>query len=106
MSETEKQPEMNEMQQRAQRAIKIASKVAKIIVEEVVKLEQAEKENKPFMLEDMVHSYVVAMANFSVYQSMKKDNKALKWEQFEAKAIDGVKCAFDHISQTEIARKH
>lgn len=80
-------------------AVSIAGEVTKYVTREVNKLRGHSMYGKldPFMAEEMVFSYAIALSNYSLYRVINDPNK--QWEQFEDKAMLAVRIALGHMSK-------
>ena len=93
--EVKKEEELTDetSQNMANRAVEIAGRVTKYVTREIQK-EVKKGCREPFLLEDMVLAYAIAMANYSLYSVVEPHQP---WIKFEEKLKGAVSVACSHI---------
>jgi len=79
-----------------EKAVRISARISKIIMRVCQKEAQKGCED-PYLLEEMVMAYAIAISKFSQYKVDEK--KLVTWLEFENRAQMAVRLAFDHLGQ-------
>ena len=80
-------------QNMANRAVEIAGRITKYVTREIQK-EVKKGCKEPFLLEDMVLAYAIAMSNYSLFSVVEPKQP---WDKFEQKLKGAVNTACSHI---------
>ena len=80
-------------QNMANRAVEIAGRITKYVTREIQK-EVKKGCREPFLLEDMVLAYAIAMSNYSLFSVVEPKQP---WDKFEQKLKGAVNTACSHI---------
>ena len=96
IKQTNEEREEAALKRTANTAVEIAAQVNKYVTREVLRPVNCGSCN-PYLLEEMVLAYAVAMSNFALYKTL---DHGKTWDDFKQKAIDSLEIAFDHCKTT------